>query len=262
MQQGEGAIPFLSYSHQALRNWFENRATEQVQSYSTQQRQSILDNKSKNEVINEALQICPMILVDGAWLKRWGSPGLVDTPIGALMYKIFSDEIGNGDCKQNHPNIYRALMQEMGIELPNFRSRSFINFQGFNQDAFEVPAFWLSISLFPHCYLAETLGLNLAMELSGVGGAYRQARDELRAHGFSTLFVDLHNTIDNVSSGHSAMAIEAIEIWMDPYLRSNNPKQIEEAWLRVWTGYRALNTPPKTWRDWFGTPLYPYLPHP
>ncbi|CAM4047288.1 iron-containing redox enzyme family protein [Paracidovorax anthurii] len=253
----DNALPFAEYSHSALREWFEARARDQVQSY-TDTVDADDSEKSRECVIDEALQLCPMIFIDGAWLQRWSNAGLVDTPIGALLFKIFSDEIGNGDIALNHPNIYRALMQQMEIDLPDFRSREFAHFPRFKDAAFEVPAFWLSISLFPQRYLAETLGLNLAMELSGVGGAYRTARDELRQHGFSTLFVDLHNTIDNVSTGHSAMALEAIQLWMDQALSGGDPQQIRTAWLRVWTGFRALAAPPRHWREWLRPARYPH----
>lgn len=249
------ALPFDDYSNQALRSWFEARAAAQVLSYTA----DVVDSeKSRESVIDEALQLCPMILVDGAWLQRWGNAGLVDTPIGALLYKILSDEIGNGDIALNHPNIYRALMQQMGVDLPDFRSREFAHSARFQDTAFEVPVFWLSISLFPRRYLPETLGLNLAMELSGVGGAYRTARDELHQHGFSTMFVDLHNTIDNVSTGHSAMALHAIEMWMDQVLRNGDARQVRNDWLRVWTGFRALAAPPRSWREWLRPVRYAY----
>jgi hypothetical protein len=69
-----------------------------------------------------------------------------------------------------------------------------------------------------HARLAETpVG---AMELPGIGSAYRTAKHELKHHGFATLFVELHNTIDNVSSGHSAMAIGHS---MDGIARCRNP---------------------------------------
>jgi hypothetical protein len=96
------------------------------------------------------------------------------------------------------------------------------------------------------------------MELSGVGGAYRTARDELHQHGFSTMFVDLHNTIDNVSTGHSAMALHAIEMWMDQVLRNGDARQVRNDWLRVWTGFRALAAPPRSWREWLRPVRYAY----
>ena len=251
--RGDKALPFANYSHEQLRAWFETKALAQAQSYC-----SNTDDieKTRNEVIDEALQLSPMILIDGAWLQRWGNVGLVDSKIGALFYKIFSDEIGNGDTSLNHPNIYRDLMRQMDVDLPDFRTREFAYFERFTNAAFSVPAFWLSVSQFPRRFLPETLGLNLAMELSGVGGAYRTARDELRRHGFSTLFVDLHNTIDNVSSGHSAMAVEAIEIYMDEFLNTYSPSVVAIHWRRVWTGFCALPIQKRSWKELFASPRY------
>jgi hypothetical protein len=84
------------------------------------------------------------------------------------------------------------------------------------------------------------------MELSGVGGAYRSARDELRHHGFSSHFVDLHNTIDNVSSGHSAMALEAIQLYMDSIIGTLDRSDVDRHWQRVWTGYLSLVPPSRS----------------
>jgi Iron-containing redox enzyme len=251
--RGDNALPFEKYAHEELRAWFEAKALAQAQSYG-----SNTDDieKTRNEVIDEALQLCPMILIDGAWLQRWSNVGLVDGKIGALFYKIFSDEIGNGDPRLNHPNIYRDLMRQMDVDLPDFLTREFAYFERFTNNAFPVPVFWLSVSQFPRRFLPETLGLNLAMELSGVGGAYRTARDELQHHGFSTLFVDLHNTIDNVSSGHSAMAVEAIELYMDEFLNVCSPSLVATQWRRVWTGYNALSIPKRSWRELFSSPRY------
>jgi hypothetical protein len=147
-------------------------------------------------------------------------------------------------------------MKQMGIDLPDFRTREFAYSERFTDDAFAVPAFWLSVSHFPRRFQPETLGLNLAMELSGVGGTYRTAHDELRHYGFSTLFVDLHNTIDNVSSGHSGMALEAIELYMDEFVHSCSAHVVAAQWRRVWTGFRALLMPKRAWTELFVRPRY------
>ena len=252
-ERGPDALPFADYTHERLRHWFEDRALRQAQSYAGPG-QDI--DKTREQVIEEAVQLCPMIFVDGGWVQRWTNAGHVETGIGTLLYEIFSDEIGNGDTQLNHPNIYRDLMRQMGIDLPDFRSRAFAMSELFSDAAFEVPAFWLSISQFPRRFLPETLGLNLAMELSGVGGAYRTARDELRHYQFDTRFVDLHNTIDNVSTGHSAVARQAIELYMDAALAMASPAASRTQWRRVWTGFRALATPRRSWKEVFAKPTY------
>lgn len=247
------AMPFATYTHALLRRWFDEKALGQAQSYAGTSKKI---EKSREQVIDEAVQLCPMIFVDGGWLQRWANAGYVESDIGVLLYKIFSDEIGNGDTRLNHPNIYRDLMRQMGVDLPDFRTRQFAMNELFSDASFEVPAFWLSISQFPRRFLPETLGLNLAMELSGVGGAYRVARDELRHYKFNTIFVDLHNTIDNVSSGHSAMALQAIELHMDNIFSSGNQVLVETQWRRVWTGFCALAIPRRSWKEVFVKPTY------
>jgi len=63
----------------------------------------------------------------------------------------------------------------MGIDIGKFTDKKFATSILFDEDDFKVPTFWLAISLFPHSFLPETLGLNLAMELYGVGGEYRRS---------------------------------------------------------------------------------------
>ncbi|MFG6194394.1 iron-containing redox enzyme family protein [Nonomuraea sp. JJY05] len=91
--------------------------------------------------------------------------------------------------------------------------------------------------------MPEILGLNLAMELSGVGGGYRRAAAALRRYGYSTLFVDLHNTIDNVATGHAAWAADAIDTYLADLPRVLGPEGVTAAWERIRVGYRSLNPP-------------------
>lgn len=245
---GARPAPFLEYSHHALKDWFDDMVSKQIASYRPKDPK---DYKSRDRVVDEAMQLCPLVMIDGAWLQGWCSPSLVDSPIGRILYTIYSDEIGNGDISLNHPNIYRSLMDEMGIDLPEIGSRSFADWDGFRDESFRVPVLWLSLSQFPRRFIPETLGLNLAMELSGVGGAYRSARDELRHYGFSSHFVDLHNTIDNVSSGHSAMAMEAIQLYMDDVIESHDRHAPNLHWRRIWTGYLALVCPSESFLSRF-----------
>jgi hypothetical protein len=93
-------------------------------------------------------------------------------------------------------------------------------------------------------YAPEILGMNLAMELSGVGGSYRSARKFLQFHGFSTQFVDIHNTIDNVSTGHSAWAADAIDTYMRESATRLGGDGTARDWLRVRTGYESLQPAP------------------
>lgn len=210
IRRPEGLID--RYGREELREWLKARLEKQRKEYRPIEGGLI---ESREATIAGCLQMSPMIFIDGAWLQNWGRPQHADSALGSLLFKIYSDEIGNGDVAMNHPNIFRQLLESMGINLPNEKSREFSQWDALEDDSFRVPVFWMSLSQFPKRFLPETLGLNLAMELSGVGGSYRTARELLVHHGFNPLFVDVHDTIDNADAGHTAVALRAIEIYMD-----------------------------------------------
>ncbi len=240
LEKGTRPIPFARYDHAALDAWLVQEHSHQVSSYVHHEAPPM---PTREEVIDSSVQLCPMVFIDGAWLQRICNVAYCGTAVGARLLRIYLDEVGNGSAKENHPNVYRELMREMGVDLPTFGSMEFCRWSGFKDSAFLVPTFWLCISQFPKNFLPEILGLNLAMELSGVGGSYRNGSDILRHYGFTPTFVDLHNTVDNASTGHSAIALEAIKIHMDEMLERGGFDEVQRRWKRVWTGYRAL-TPP------------------
>lgn len=82
-----------------------------------------------------------------------------------------------------------------------------------------------------------------------MGGSYRSARRFLRHYGFSTAFVDLHNTIDNVTTGHSAWAVDAIDAYMRQ-VAATKPAELAEHWLRVRVGYESLAPQPDRLTSW------------
>ncbi|WP_406631719.1 iron-containing redox enzyme family protein [Amycolatopsis sp. WGS_07] len=192
------------------------------------------------DLIDSTLQLAPLTLIDGSWLAGSTDYQLASSERGHFLFETYWDELGNGDLSLNHPLIYRAMLREMGIDLPPTRSPEFAAWPGFRDKSFETPVYWLSIGRFPRTFEAEILGLNLAMELSGVGGSYRRGRQSLEKYGFSTAFLDIHNTIDNVATGHSAWAADAI----DDYLAQQTPQARPDVWDRIRAGYRSLNPPP------------------
>lgn len=195
------------------------------------------------ELIDSTLQLAPLTLIDGAWLAGHTDYQLASAQRGHFLFETYWDELGNGELSLNHPLIYRNVLREMGIDLPPTRSPEFAAWPGFRDRSFELPVYWLAIGRFPRTFEPEILGLNLAMELSGVGGSYRRARQALKRYGFSTAFVDIHNTIDNVATGHSAWAADAI----DGYLTQQAPAARAQSWDRIRAGYRSLNPPSGFW---------------
>lgn len=236
-------LPFERYSHAALGQWLEAQHARQVSSYQPLRGEP---EETREEIIADALALAPLTLIDGAWLRQVVAPASVTSPIGALLYRTLVDELGQGDCDLHHGNIYRQLLASMQVEPCSFVEPHFAGLDCFDEDDLRVPVFWLAISLFPQSFQPETLGLNLAMELSGVGGEYRRSADILRHYGFSALFTDLHNTIDNVVSGHTAWAIEAIRLHLDDALQRGGVQEQARHWQRIWLGYRALSPPPRS----------------
>ncbi len=190
----------------------------------------------RDEVIHSTLQLAPLTLIDGGWLQGFTDIRLASSTVGYSLFRTYWDELGNGLWELNHPKIYRDVLQQMDIQLPPTGSWAFAFDERLEEASFRLPVYWLSIGKFPVRYQAEILGMNLAMELSGVGGGYLAARRFLRHYGFSTAFVDLHNTIDNVQTGHSAWAAEAIEAMM----RRTPAYEQEAVWQRVCIGYESL----------------------
>ncbi len=245
ISKGAMRIPFQRYSHAELDRWLEQQHAQQVRSY---QPLEGAPEETKEEVIDSVLQLAPLTLIDGAWLRGFTAPSLINTKVGSILYHIYVDELGNGDIDLHHGNIYRDLVRSMGYDIPVFSSREFSEYKFFEDSSFEVPVFWLSVSLFSRNFMPEILGLNLAMELSGVGGEYRRSGEVLAHYGFSAQFTELHNSIDNVSSGHTAWAIDAIKSHMDEVRQHNGIEGLKAHWLRVWTGYRALRPPQRRFR--------------
>jgi hypothetical protein len=245
INKGTMRIPFQAYSHAELDRWLERQHAQQVTSYKPLEAPP---EETKDEVIYSVLQLAPLTLIDGAWLRGFTAPSLINTKVGSILYHIYADELGNGDIAVHHGNIYKDLVRSMGYDIPCFTSREFSKYQFFEDTSFEVPVFWLSISLFPRNFTPEILGLNLAMELSGVGGEYLRSGEVLAHYGFSAQFTKLHNSIDNVSSGHTAWAIDAIKSHMDEVRRYSGIEGLNAHWSRIWTGYRSLRSPQRRHR--------------
>jgi hypothetical protein len=156
-----------------------------------------------------------------------------------MIFHVLVEEIGAGNAKEHHANIYRDLLAAMGEAAPPVESWEFAHWPRLNDSSFDVPTLWLAISCFPRHFLPEILGLNLAVEIAGIGGPYMEARDALKSFGLPTLFVDVHNAADNVAAGHSAWAMNSVRRYMDEVTERDGPHSVDRAWHRVWSGVRS-----------------------
>ena len=234
--KGERPIPSRRYDPAALEKWVYDKHREQVASYRPP---GVRPEVTKEAFIEATTQLAPLILIDGGWLQGIGSPALIHTAVGRMMFHVLVEEIGEGKPEEHHANIYRNLLTAMGETPPPVESWDFARWPRLLDESFEVPTLWLTISCFPRHFLPEILGLNLAVELAGVGGPYMEARDTLRQFRFPTLFVDVHNAADNVSVGHAAWAMNAIKRHMDEVAERDGPHSVDRVWHRVWAGARS-----------------------
>ena len=234
--KGERPIPSDRYDPVALESWVHKKHREQVDSYRPP---DVRPEAPKDAFIEGTVQLAPLILIDGGWLQGMASPALIHTTVARMLFHVLVEELGEGKPKEHHANIYRDLLKAMGEEPPPVDSWEFARWTRLLDSSFDVPTLWLSISCFPRHFLPEILGLNLAVELAGVGGPYMEARDTLRRFRYPTLFVDVHNAADNVSVGHSAWAMNAIKRFMDEVAERDGPHNVDRVWHRVWTGVRA-----------------------
>ncbi len=231
------ALP-AQWTTAGLRHWLLRQHDLHGQAFEEMERNQV--SHTREEVIRSTLQLAPLLLIDGAWLQGYTDLGYACSAVGRPLFRIFWDELGNGQRQLNHPKIYRDLLASMGVKLAETGAWEFAFDPRFDDTSFVTPVYWLCLGKLPACFQPEVLGMNLAMELSGVGDGYREASRFLRAHGFDTQFVDLHNTIDNVGTGHSAWAADAIDAHMSDVAHTQGRVAIPAAWARVCLGYDSL----------------------
>ena len=198
---------------------------------------------SRQEYLWLLVQASPIPLVDGCWLQNCFN--LNPTPAAAGLRTIYIDEVGNGVPTRNHARIYRESLLNAGIALPQTTSRAFIEQPDLPDINFKLAAYLLAISQFPRRFLPEIIGLNLAIELSGLGNFYMRVVDEMGHWGLDSRFFALHLAIDNLASGHSAIAKQVVKAYLDDIRIRQGETEMQRHWQRIWTGYASLTIVPK-----------------
>lgn len=190
-------------------------------------------------------QLAPTVLVDGCWLQNIEQAGSRHSRLAAALFGIYADEVGNGHTRLNHPNVYRRLLESLSIDLPSLNDPAFSAYPGFLDAAFDLPVYLLAISHFPKTFLPEIIGLNLAIELSGLGACYMRLVDELDHWGIDATIIRLHNSIDNMAGGHAAIARDVVKLYLDQILACSGEAVMQQHWRRIWTGFLSLNNASK-----------------
>jgi hypothetical protein len=209
---------------------------EDVSRYEAAQSWSL---RSRDDVIDWILQMAPFNQTDGAWLRNTADVGPMDE-LSSLLFSIYVDELGGGNPKLNHANVYTKLLRSVGFELPSIRSRAYVDNPAIIDTAFTLPLFQLVISQFPQDFLPELLGMTLYLEW---GSVELKSMVLLNRHfGLDTQFYDMHVAIDNASTGHGAMAQRAITLHLEQVRIGSGDDAVQEQFKRVWDGYVAFAT--------------------
>jgi hypothetical protein len=187
------------------------------------------------------LQLAPTILVDGCWLAGIATAAERLDRVRHTLLQIYADEIGSGDCEWNHPNVYRRLLDSLDIELPALVSREFAEDSRFLDASFDIPIYLLSMGWLSERYFPELLGLNLSIEMNGLGAGYMKMVDILSFHGIDPTIIRLHLSIDNLAVGHAARAAEAITVFLEEIRQQQGDAAMQAVWGRILVGYRSLN---------------------
>lgn len=248
--------PFKHYSHQQFDAYIHHIYQQEINSYSPLQGQPKI---SKAAYIWGFEQVAPMILTDGSWIQNSLTLQNINPEISHILFNTYCDEIGHGVLERNHPYIFQQLLDSLSIHVPPVYSREFIEHPGFINSAFDLPAFMLSLSSFSVEFLPELLGLNMAIELSGLGKSYMRLVDDWNYWGIDPSIANIHISIDNYASGHSFQAKRAIQIYMDEVLQNTgDPLLVNKHWKRIFRGYASLRFVGGRFK--FGLPIY-YLLH-
>ena len=225
------------YSPEALHHYVQNLHQREVARYRPLKGKPRL---SRESCVLGIRQMAPAILLDGCWLQGLQQVSLQQRPDVSRLMRIHDDELGAGVRAQHHPLIYRELLASVDLHYPEVASIAFAAHEDFSTAAFVLPVYLLAVAKGGLRYYPEVLGLNLAIELGGLGAEYMGLVDTLRYWQLDPLIVQLHLSIDNLASGHAAMAVDAIILHLDEVARTLGQAAVQAEWQRIWAGYRSL----------------------
>ena len=179
-------------------------------------------------------------LIDGAWIHKIGKVPQYGNQAAHLMFGIYADEMGYGDMRLNHVMVARRVLDSMDVELPEMADREYAYNDSVPEKCFAFLAYQMAISQFPRTFFAEGLGLNLAVEMFGLGQVRLDEIRKLRHYGFDDSYERLHLTIDNAFSGHVKVGVDAIHAYLDEIRTHLGPEGVDRVWRRIWRGYASM----------------------
>ncbi|KAI4209362.1 MAG: hypothetical protein LQ351_007694 [Letrouitia transgressa] len=240
----EGILKLDTYSRDGLTNFLreqDEKVNQQWEDCVARRRQGAPMElfKDRDEAKWWLKQIAPVKYVDGAWLGYINRVTLPFElrPFVKNSWQVLSEELGDGDLAKNHAHVYRELLSKSGLELPAGDTADFIHPRlGINEPTvWESALAQLLISLLPHEFFPEILGFNMHFE--AVTLETLKASRELKEVGLDPYYFQLHVSIDNADSGHTAIAQQAVCAYLEHTHQTKGPAAAQQAWRRVQVGY-------------------------
>jgi hypothetical protein len=232
------SLPFKHYSHQQFDRYITELYQHEMHAYKPLQGEPKI---SKAAYLWGLEQIAPMILIDGCWLQNSLDLQQNYPSISEKLFSIYCDELGNGLLEQNHPFIFQQLLNSLSILVPAVDTKAFVEHPGFIDSAFDLPVYMLSLANHSIEFLPELLGLNMAIELSGLGRHYMRLVDDWNYWEINPKIANIHISIDNIASGHTFLAKQAIQNYMDEIMQKTASHElVDQQWRRIYTGYSSL----------------------
>ena len=189
---------------------------------------------------NMHLTYAPTAFIDGCWLENVPKILRHEPGITRVLFDIYYDELGSGEYKYNHARIYEDLIDDLDIDLPAPNSWEFAQHPQIFDAAFRTPVFMLAMGRYIDDLFPEMLGFTLSTELFGLGGFYQYLMGQLQKNDIDANFYSIHISVDNLSSGHSAMAAKSVMNFMESAADLLQSKELTDAvWRRVWDGFMA-----------------------
>ncbi len=231
-------VPFKTYSHEQFDAYIADIYHQEMAAYRPLKGPPKI---SKEAYLWGLEQIAPLILLDGCWLQHSLAVENTNPAIAEILFSIYRDEIGNGVPEKNHAYIFQQLLDSLSISVPPVASQQFISHPGFIDSAFDLPVFMLALSHFPVRFLPELLGLNMAIELSGLGKSYMQLVDDWNYWEIDPTIASIHISIDNYASGHTFLAKKAVKLYLDQIQQNTaDNEEVDKHWQRICCGYASL----------------------
>ncbi|WWC88961.1 uncharacterized protein L201_003876 [Kwoniella dendrophila CBS 6074] len=180
--------------------------------------------------------------------------------VSKMAWQVISEEFGDGDLEKNHIYLYEKLLNEMKLgkletlKDGNVKSSSGDKkgFDGLLEEEQGIPKCW-EAAIAQQCigllsstneFFPEALGFNMSYE--SLPYHLLVTTKELKELKLNNYYFQIHVTIDNSDSGHSAMARLAVEHYLKGILERDGFEKMQQIWKRIQLGYLLAEGLPTT----------------